>query len=901
MEMVGMSSEMYRYWAKATPDVSSYHLLPYHSLDVAAVGSEYLRHDTLITDRIAGLTGIPASDVPGLLAFFFALHDLGKFSESFQTKIPDLFFLLQKRQGRLSVPLRHDTIGKMMWDMHVSRYFYGKKLFPECDKRELIQLTVRLNPLFNAIFGHHGVPPKAEIIETADVFTDSDIQASQEFVSESVTLFLKDKDVLLALSQKEKRSSVCALSWTIAGLAVLADWIASDPRLFPYNPEEMPLQHYWMEIAVPRANRALQHTRILPPRVSPNRGIGYLFPDFRTGRYSPSHLQQYASTYRAGPGPHLFIIEESTGSGKTEAALTLAHQMMADNLGHGLYFALPTMATSNAMFDRIRKIKDNFFEAESRPSIILAHSAHQLVDSYLDKANSRDSLSSMDESSEEVSNWLADNRKKALLASLGVGTIDQALVAVLPRRHQSLRFFGIWRNILIVDEVHAYDPYVNELLKSLIHDHARIGGSTVLLSATLPKVTRNSFIRAFCEGIGLSSPEGGSDQYPLITHISPYTFEEQPIQPRAGTNREIHMDFFEDGEKVITALCKRLESGQCACWICNTVKDALDTYRILKKYVKNENIMLFHARFVLGNRLEREKEVIRHFGRDSTKEVRSGKILVATQVVEQSLDLDFDYLVSDLAPIDLMIQRAGRLHRHPRGDRGYPVLGIHAPPFEENPAEDWFSRKFPRGAHVYPRHGDLWLTLKILREKGQIELPCESRALIEGVFGKSAQDGVPQNLTMRDKMYDTQHRMVGKALTNVIKFSEGYQDTGNQWSDEEIIPTRLAEPTVTLRLGIIDEKEKMIRPFFNAGEYSWDMSQVAVHQYMIGGGIGYVKDISPLIEPACRSMRDKGRNALLIPLVQHSEDYWENTFTRDDGKRLIVSYSKEEGLILHVS
>jgi len=897
-----MDSGMYCYWGKAARDLSSYHLLVYHSLDVAAVGYMYLCHDSLISRRMADLAGISPDSVPDLVGFFLSLHDLGKFSESFQNKIPDLLLSLQGRSGTLSAPVRHDSTGSMLWKEHLGRIFFQKKLLPGEEMRNLLLASLLLAPFFSAVFGHHGIPPGNEKLSPSSVYTNQDIASAGEFVSAMRDLFSIEKSLIQSLVKREKEESLCALSWLLAGLCVISDWIGSNSHAFPYMSQRIPLEQYWRENALPIAEKALRNVRMIPLAPSPARGITALFPWFSTGEYSPSPLQEWASGIRPGPGPHLFIIEESTGSGKTEAALTLAHRLIADGTGHGFYFALPTMATSNAMFSRIKAIRGNFFENEKEPPLVLSHSTRQITPYLTGEQSLCEYAVREDVSGEDLSLWLHDNSKKALLAPLGVGTIDQALVAVLPRRYQSLRLFGISRNILIVDEVHAYDPYVNELLRNLICDHARTGGSTILLSATLPACTRNSLIRAFCEGAGIRVNEREPGQYPLVTHVSPAGLREIPVEPRPGTGRSISCVFFESEDEVISELIRIAQSGRCACWIRNTVRDALEGYRRIRDSADNpSDVLLFHARFTLGHRLERENDVIQMFGKESVPEMRSGRILVATQVVEQSLDLDFDFLVTDLAPIDLVIQRAGRLHRHSRGERGNPILGIYAPPWSENPGENWYYEKFPGGSWVYPSHCQLWLTLEILRRKGGFRMPQEARECVEWVYGKEAESRVPPALAERDREFMDEHEKRGRAITSVINFKKGYTMEGRPWPEDKDVPTRLAEPSVTLRLGVLDMEQKTIRPLCTAGEYSWEMSQVSVRRALIGG-ITYVKELEEIVNRASAKMHDKGRNAIPVPLIYHADgNRWENTFVRDDGKSIRISYTKEEGLFIHDS
>ncbi len=453
--------------------------------------------------------------------------------------------------------------------------------------------------------------------------------------------------------------------------------------------------------------------------------------------------------------------------------------------------------------------------------------------------------------------------------------------------------------MLIIDEVHAYDPYITELLKCLVHAHTTLGGSTILISATLPHSIRNQFIQAYSEGVGRKSGEIGASPYPVIVHLSPTRTEEQVLFPRAGTARDVPLKFLSTEEDVNDALIATTRKRGCACWIRNTVQDAIEAYQQLKKAVHPDHLLLFHARFVLGDRLERERVVLKKFGRYSTEEDRASMLLVATQVVEQSLDLDFDFMVTDLAPIDLIIQRAGRLQRHSRGKRDLPILGIHSPVFEDEPRMDWFEQKFPRGAYVYANDGQLWLTQKILQEKGVIQTPDNARYLIESVYGGDVQKILPRELVRRDQEDQRQRQAKGLAMTNVIKFKQGYQDTGNKWSAQEEVPTRLAEPSVTLRLGVIDPDKGVIRPLYNSGPHSWDMSQVSVLRAKIGAGLIYGEELLPLVNAAHLTMKDSGKNAILVPLFRVSDNTWENRLLRADGAILVVTYSKGIGLELY--
>lgn len=895
-----------KYWRKTSPDPANYHLLVYHLLDVAAVGTVYLQNDSLIFDRLSSHLKMDKNEFLSLVTFFLAIHDLGKFSESFQNLNPELFFNLKGRRSNFNYPLRHDTLGQRIWNEDIREQILKNDVFRFPPDVSEIYQKFFLNILTGAVFGHHGIPPEMDKVQShtkSSLYTDQDVSAAAEFITTIRELYFAQQSCFFQNFSKETLDDAKRISWVFAGLAVFSDWIASDESNFPFHSEQMSIEKYWTNIALPQAQDALRRSGILPCNISQKHGIEELFHQFKDAEYAPSDAQLYASSYLPTSGPHLFIIEESTGSGKTEAAITLAHQLMTKGLGEGFYFALPTMATSNAMFDRIRVVAPNLYAPGERPSIVLAHSGARESKNFLSlHGKPADDLTGSPEWPATCTQWLADNRKKALLAPVGIGTIDQALVSVLPRRHQSLRFFGILKNILIVDEVHAYDEYMNGLLRSLLTSHAALGGSAILLSATLPKIEREKLVRSFSEGLRTAKTEVKRDEYPLITHVSRAGLEEIPLSPRPGTSREVKVSLIVNEDEVIEHLLAVIRAGKCACWIRNTVQDALDAYTRLHERVPSDRLMLFHARYAMGDRLDIEKKVLRKFGKGSKDADRAGMVLIATQVVEQSLDLDFDHMVTDLAPIDLIIQRAGRLHRHPREGRTSPELWIFSPTPEDSPDPDWYKRIFPRASYVYPKHGDLWLTARILSEHGRIKTPEEARLLMEGVFSEEVQQQqVPEGLRERDQLADNERRRARDlAMMNSLNFKDGYRYTGGRWPKDEDTPTRLSEPSVTLRLGEFNEDTMSISPIYNTPPHAWYFSQVSVMENKLHGGIIYPKDILPVVERTTAVLPDGGRTSTLVPLKQQPDGNWGNVFRSRQGKNIEVVYSREMGLTIGV-
>ena len=662
-----------RYWGKAKPQMGNgpqWHPLVYHCLDVAACGRRLLEADFMRRQRLATLSNLDEEGLLAWLSFLLALHDVGKFSDGFQNLRPDLFRALQGRDTRVLYDERHDTLGWLFAEGNLST------IFANDDPADLWDLLV---PWMSAVSGHHGRPPKNLGGNQAALLLKRQFPAivrqdATHFIQETARILLPDGLPFHTRDYDDLRPLFIRASWLAAGLAVGADWLGSNQRWFPYwEGPYRSYEQYWHDVALNHANTALRESGLRPGAPAPFHGMMALFDTVR----EPTPIQQLVESMPLAQSPQLIIIEEVTGGGKTEAALTLAARLMAAGAADGIYLALPTMATADAMHSRVERVYRRFFVDGAEPSLVLAHSmaAFSLGLEHANTADTGYGSQEDDTASRHCTAWLADSRKKALLAHVGVGTIDQALLGILPARHQSLRLWGLLGKVLIADEVHACDAYVMDLLKTLLRFHAAFGGSAILLSATLPESQRASLVSAFMEGAGYSAPAVTNMAYPLVTHLSSEGVREMPVGACPASRRTVRIERLPNLHSVLDQLRKVLQEGKCACWVRNTVADALEAYALWGQEVGPDNVLLYHARFALTDRLRIGAEVLKRFGKQSTAEDRKGRLVIATQVVEQSLDVDFDYMVTDLAPIDLVIQRAGRLKRHARDATGNPRRG----------------------------------------------------------------------------------------------------------------------------------------------------------------------------------------------------------------------------------
>jgi len=844
-----MNNLYYKYWGKAgkSDDEKSYHLLVYHSLDVTAVGSVWLRKNKFFVERISSESNLSVKAFCEWFLFFLSLHDLGKFSVKFQNLIKELLKKLQGIETDTPYKPRHDQLGWELFDKYLTAIFYDG-CFKEADETNFREF---INIFAFCFFGHHGIPCQIDSAPGVKLFTDNDIKAACDFFHEMRKLFLSDEAVveakeIIQLPRNERKSiykQIKRHSWHIAGLVTICDWIGSG-ELFKYQMEEINLTTYYKD-ALQYAEEALNRAEVISSSVSSVCGFAHLFPAYVN---SPTPLQSLCNETEIPRGSQLWILEDVTGSGKTEAAMTLVSRIFSNGDGEGCFIALPTMATSNAMYERMASVYHLLFDKNEKPSLVLSHGSRHLSEAF--RRSYRDTYLNLTDNSDEIdeerhegiahcAQWLADSSKKSLLADCGVGTVDQILLGGLPVRYQDLRIFGMRKKVIVVDEVHAYDAYMLRLLENMLTYQASIGGSVILLSATLPQKVRKRLAASFAEGLGVNQISLKKSEFPLVTVVSKEAVLEKPSDTRKELKRKVKVVFLYDIESIENLIVENALNGKCICWIRNSVADVIESYNSLSGKIDPEKMDLFHSRFVLRDRFDIEKKVIDYFGKNSDFNKRQGRVLIASQVVEQSLDLDFDILISDLAPIDLLIQRCGRLHRHYRdamgnrletgsvSDRPEPTFYIFAPPATDTPGASWYKDVFPRGAAVYKDTAILWRTFIVLQKEGEIRMPEKGRELVEAVYGEN-QEEIPSVFTVAEDQ-SWAEIMSKKELANftMLDFNSSYSGASNtqgRWDTEERAQSRISEPQNTIYLCKMENDQ--VKPLYDNEEHSLDQSSL---------------------------------------------------------------------------
>ncbi len=905
----------YKYWGKSkkTDDEEwDYHLLVYHCLDVAAVGDIWLKLNNAFVEKNAASYQLSEDSFREWFLFFLAIHDIGKFSVRFQNLCPELLEKLQSRTSTEPYFPRHDQLG---WELYQNQLF--EVLYNAHFSEEPRPKVESFFDIFAFCFlGHHGIPPSKQDIIGIKPFSAIDCKCAEEFFNTVRSMVISSRAIeevreFLKRPRIERNSlenEIRCTTWTIAGLVTVCDWIGSGDS-FPFCQNEMDLNQYYERTLV-NARRAIEMAEIMPARASSKGGFSHLFPAYKN---SPSALQKICDEMEVPCSPQLWILEDQTGSGKTEAALTLVSRILANGGGNGCFIALPTMATSNAMYERMAPVYSKLFTDEETPSLVLSHGSRHLSetfsksfrDTFVNLSDNLDSNELSEEGSAHCAQWLADSSKKALLADCGVGTIDQVLLGGLPVRYQSLRVLGMSNKVLVVDEVHAYDAYMLRQLENILEYHAASGGSVILLSATLPLKVRQIFVNAFSKGLCCNENVLEQDSFPLVTCVTRDSCKEIPVQTRNESHREVGIKFCESKDNVYQLINESVSNGKCVCWIRNTISDVIESYSFLNspETLNSDDLDIFHSRLALHDRLNTEKKILHHFGKDSNAQERKGRVVVASQVIEQSLDLDFDIMISDLAPIDLLIQRAGRLHRHFRDEEGNrivkeskpgrsdPVFYIHIPPDPAGkPSGKWYENAFPQAAAVYNDTAVLWRSYQILKHEKMLKMPESARSLIEAVYGEEPKNDDDVFNKAEDNAWAEVMTKKSMADFNVLHFGSGYcTGSSNRWDEEERIPSRLSDPQNTVYLCRFIDGE--VTPLYSDSEYPWDMSSLKLRKSKLAQ-IVYSVEIEQKVNKLQQQRRFKYDTLFVVFEGERLQAYGKDMKNRN----VFITYEKNIGL-----
>lgn len=742
----------FSYWGKARkPDVPEIernekrcHLLAYHCLDVAAVALQWWNGSANIRRIFSCQTGLSEQHTQAWLLFFIALHDYGKYDLRFQLKAPDVWRQVNPGLSAKEARLAKSDISDF-WHGPAGLYWFYQDWQHRflCDDDDFFQAEddneswLAWLSWLAPVVGHHGsvaeesdkekkqfdiLPHQAgkELLQTIRDHRQQWLQALEE-------LFLQPAGLSLADDPPQLEEGTF-----LAGFCSVADWLGSvsGEEGFVYHDQSTDNLQAWFATRLPIAERILQRSGILSYDIRPNPDIRELLKDF-----PPRQIQWLVNKLPLSSG--LTLIEASTGSGKTEAALAYAWHLLDQNLADSIVFALPTQATANAMLARLESAAPVIFDGAI--NLVLAHGRARFQQDFIDlqQAARPQTVQSDQEALVQCARWLSESKKRVFLGQLGICTVDQVLVSVLPVRHKFVRGFGLGRSVLIIDEVHAYDAYMYGLLRAVLAQQKAAGGSAILLSATLPEHQKQQLV---CAWGGRAESLTDPVPYPLITHVAsqpeqkPLSFalddcNQQPPVTTVAIELLCLPELLPDDALLDRMIAAALAGAQVSL-ICNLVDVAQNTLTQLRNragsWLADDQLILFHSRFVYRDRQEKEQKVLELFGLEGKR--HKGYILVSTQVFECSIDADMDWMITQLCPVDLLFQRWGRLHRHKR----QRVSGYESPlctvllPTEES---------YELHEKIYGDSRILWRTQQLLeRADGIVAFPRAYRDWIEPVY-----------------------------------------------------------------------------------------------------------------------------------------------------------------------
>jgi CRISPR-associated endonuclease/helicase Cas3 len=636
-------------WAKLTRDTNGaiveWHSLVHHSADVAAVLLVLLEQPT-IAARLARLAGRQELDSVrrarlGALAF---LHDMGKVNRGFRARVEQ------------SAPLvgHIDQVAWLYLSSYGEPYLEAVQRVLGFERMETWFASDEAGVLIDTLFAHHGRPWQCKDSK-ADwcCGPDGDPVADLKEMREALDRWFPD-----AFRPGPALPDAPAFHHAFAGLLMLADWLASDKGFFPYANGAGGDR---MAEAMGRARDAVSAIGLhVVPLQAQLLEAKMTFTDVFRNRH-PRPVQAIITE----PLAKCVVLEAETGSGKTEAALWRFKHLFERGEADGLYFALPTRVAATAMFGRVRAFRDRMFGG-SPPAVVLAVPGQVAADEAEGRPLPEFGFEWDDapDHGAQRARWAAEHPKRFLAAPIAVGTVDQALLSAVRVKHAHLRGATLLRHLLVVDEVHASDRYMETLLSALLRNHVGAGGHALLLSATLGAGARARLL-------GTSCPDPGAAEavpYPALSWLE--NGQERRLSPGAGgrvgpgrRDKEVQIetaDLLDDPDGVAQVALAAAEAGAKVLVIRNTVAAAVATSRALENLAGPQSLLLFrlgevvtvhHSRFAAPDRRALDAAVEDALG---IEQAEGGRVVVGTQTLEVSLDLDADLLLTDLCPVDVL-------------------------------------------------------------------------------------------------------------------------------------------------------------------------------------------------------------------------------------------------------
>lgn len=753
---------------KTDPQDSSLWLpLWVHLKDTSGVMEYLVRY--WLPESVKRATGLLEEVLIGAAKFLGAIHDGGKATVSFQTQI--LEGLKEPRhhlEGRTSLTCLERNRSKTNHAI----------------ASEVILLELGCPPGLASIAGaHHGRPQQecdvdSQLISWTSNYYSKGYEKFWRGCWQEIADWALEESGFS--SMEELPDLTISTEILLTGLLIMADWIASNTAYFPL----IPVEDLGSEDLYPARTERAWDKLALPFQWEAQSAIADAAEFKARFGFAPNAVQcaamQAANTMSA---PGLCIIEAPMGCGKTEAALAAA-EILAARFGEGgIFFGLPTQATANGIFPRLIQWAQGQSDGLQH-AIRLAHGMAELNETYhqLQEGTVRvdDDASPDDESNIIVHQWFSGS-KRALLAEFVIGTVDQLLMAGLRQKHVMLRHLGLAGKVIVIDEAHSYDVFMNSYLDRALQWLSWYNVPVILLSATLPASRRAELVAAYQNDKKMAPAAWQTScGYPLLTWTDGAAVQQKTI---VVDTPKRPVQIVRTWEADLPNLLRRkMAAGGCAGVIVNTVRKAQKLAALLREAMPDKEVVVFHAQFLMPDRARREEALLERIGKHSTPEQRNDLIVVGTQVIEQSLDVDFDFLVTELCPMDLLLQRIGRLHRHER---------IRPAPMQQACCAvlDTGDDTFDEGSKAVYGEWLLWRTRQLLPET--ITLPDDISPLVQKTYGWQQNDTLPTDPVSAKMLadYENKQDILGKsAEAFLIQQPDAYEDSLDDWMRMDMAP-----------------------------------------------------------------------------------------------------------------
>ena len=689
-ELVKLKSEIAEHlWAKSEP----YKPLWMHLLETGVIAQVLISEGIFypLAKEMSENFEASLEEIAELVGYIGAVHDIGKCHVSFQIQADTMKVAKLLTDNAIAVPalggFRHEQ--------------YGSERLNEIWKNDAVFSNMRFRSrLAEVVRFHHQGKKKGVSVETDDFWLDLQLE-----IEGKMRGWFKPPDIA-----PKHMDSACMM---LTGILIVADWIASgkDFAETDWHNDWDTIEKQTRERMQVFLNKNHMHHKPVDKKIKKFTDLWWKIPQsgMRPLQKIVENIFQCEEDMPLG-----VIVEAPMGCGKTEAGLYAALRLAQRWGKEGFYVALPTSATSNQMYGRVNAMLDSLQDIQAK----LMHGMAWLMDEEESLCNTEDSV--------YAKLWTAPLRR-GLLAPFAVGTVDQVMMSAMRTKYGVLRLAGLAQKVLIIDELHAYDAYMSSIIEKLLKWCKVMHVPVVMLSATLPYEKKIHYAECYSYDEGALNAE----LYPVVTLLFADKKPQQVFVDEKSRKMNVRVrkvPLLNRPDEIADYLAQRLESlgNGCFCTLVNTVNEAQLIYDAVKSRLPDVPTILFHARFSADRRQEIEKECLHLLGKDKTKRPEK-LIVIATQVVEQSLDLDFDEMISDICPIDLLLQRMGRIWRH---DDTIRPLGCKEPCITVLLPEDGI---YGSTEVVYPRFL-LQRTMKSLEENDMICLPEDIPKLVQKVY-----------------------------------------------------------------------------------------------------------------------------------------------------------------------